>query len=37
MAFVVVKGVGAILFAMAHFNFDDFDIIASQTFGPCTV
>jgi hypothetical protein len=33
MAVVVVKGVRAIRFAMAPFNFDDFDIIAPQTFG----
>jgi len=31
---VVVKGVRAIRFAMAPFNFDDVDIIDPQTFGP---
>ena len=33
MAVVAVKGVRAILFAMAPINFEDVDIIASQTFG----
>jgi hypothetical protein len=33
MAVVVVKGMRAILIAMAPINFDDVDIIAPQTFG----